>query len=198
MFSFFVFLVTVTILVCLTIDNVYGHLSPDNKHLAAIQEWNDEQNSVKVQFSYSPEKPLLYTLTDLKFSIQDLKTGNHLKDLVMSSTIIKDDRIFFKFDAVTIENGDLSLKVQFIEDGNYQIISQVRSKDNVAIALTSFNIFVPLQPFGKFDADSLTPSLIPAGLAAISLLGLVAILILVSKKKNSKKKPAEEKGDEGC
>lgn len=198
MFSFFVFLVTVTILVCLTIDNVYGHLSPDNKHLAAIQEWNDEQNSVKVQFSYSPEKPLLYTLTDLKFSIQDLKTGNHLKDLVMSSTIIKDDRIFFKFNAVTIENGDLSLKVQFIEDGNYEIISQVRSKDNVAIALTSFNIFVPLQPFGKFDADSLTPSLIPAGLAAISLLGLVAILILVSKKKNSKKKPAEEKGDEGC
>jgi hypothetical protein len=60
--------------------------------------------------------------------------------------------IFFKFNGVTIENGDLSLKVQFPEDGNYQIISQVCSKDNVAIALTSFNIFVPLQPFGKFVA----------------------------------------------
>ena len=173
----------------------YGHLSPDNKKLAVIQEWNDQQNIVKVQFSYSPEKPLPYTLTNLEFSIQDLKTGNHLKDLVMSSTIIKDDRIFFKFNGVTIENGDLSLKVQFPEDGNYQIISQVRSKDNVAIALTSFNIFVPLQPFGKFDADSLT-SLIPAGLAAISLLGLVAVIMLVSKKKNSKRKPAKEKGDE--
>lgn len=196
MLSFFVCLVSVTILVCLTTDNAYGHLTPNNKKLAAIQEWNDQQNIVKVQFSYSPEKPLLYTLTDLKFSIQDLKTGNHLKDLVMSSTIIKDDRIFFKFNDVTIENGDLSLKVQFSEDGNYQIISQVRSKDNVAIALTSFNIFVPLQPFGKFDADSLTSSLIPAGLAAISLLGLVAVIMLVSKKKNSKRKPAKEKGDE--
>ena len=187
---------TAIILVCLTTGNAYGHLSQDNNKLAAIQEWNDEQNSVKVQFSYSPEKPLHYILTDLKFSVQDLKTGNHLKDLVMSSTIIKDDRIFFKFNGITIENGDLSLKVQFLEDGNYQIISQVRSKNNVAIALTSFDIFVPLQPFGKFDADSLTSSLIPAGLTAISLLGLITIIIWVSKEKSSKKKPAEEKGDE--
>lgn len=196
MFSFFIFLVTVTILVCLTTDAAYGHLTPDNKKLAAIQEWKDQQNAVKVLFSYSPEKPLLYTPTDLKFSIQDLKTGNHLKDLVMNSTIIKDDKIFFKFNGVTIKNGDLSLKAQFPEDGNYQIISQVRSKDNVAIALTSFNIFVPLQPFGKFDADSLTPTLIPAGLVAVSLLGLVAVIMFVSKKKNSKRKPADEKGDE--
>jgi hypothetical protein len=196
MFSFFIFLVTVTILVCLTTDAAYGHLSPDNKKLAAIQEWNDQQNAVKVLFSYSPEKPLLYTPTDLKFSIQDLKTGNHLEDLVMNSTIIKDDKIFFKINGVTIKNGDLSLKAQFSEDGNYQIISQVRSKDNVAIALTSFNIFVPLQPFGKFDADSLTSTLIPAGLVAISLLGLVAVIMFVSKKKNSKRKPAEEKDGE--
>ena len=104
--------------------------------------------------------------------------------------------IFFKFNGVTIENGDLSLKAQFPEDGNYQIISQVHSKDNVAIALTSFNIFVPLQPFGKFDADSLTSTLIPAGLVAISLLGLVAVIMFVSKKKNSKRKPAEEKDGE--
>ena len=194
MFSFFIFLVTVTILVCLTTDAAYGHLSPDNKKLAAIQEWNDQQNAVKVLFSYSPEKPLLYTLTDLKFSIQDLKTGNHLKDLVMNSTIIKDDKIFFRFNGVNIKNGDLSLKAQFPEDGNYQIISQIRSKDNVAIALTSFNIFIPLQPFGKFDADSLTSTLIPAGLVAISLLGLVAVIIFVSKKKNSERKPAEKKG----
>jgi hypothetical protein len=196
MFSFFIFLVTVTILVCLTTDAAYGHLSPDNKKLAAIQEWNDQQNAVKVLFSYSPEKPLLYTLTDLKFSIQDLKTGNHLKDLVMNSTIIKDDKIFFRFNGVNIKNGDLSLKAQFPEDGNYQIISQIRSKDNVAIALTSFNIFIPLQPFGKFDADSLTSTLIPAGLVAISLLGLVAVIMFVSKKKNSKRKPAEEKDGE--
>ncbi|HEU4824279.1 MAG TPA: hypothetical protein VFS97_12705 [Nitrososphaeraceae archaeon] len=180
----------------MTTDAAYGHLTPGNKKLAAIQEWKDQQNAVKVLFSYGPEKPLLYTSTDLKFSIQDLKTGNHLKDLVMNSTIIKDDKIFFKFNGVTIKNGDLSLKAQFPEDGNYQIISQVRSKDNVAIALTSFNIFVPLQPFGKFDADSFTTTLIPAGLVAVSLLGLVAVIMFVSKKKNSKRKPADEKGDE--
>jgi len=163
--------------------------------LATIQEWNDEQNNVKIQFSYSPERPLLYTPTDLKFSIQDLKTGNHLKDLAMSSTIIKDDRIFFKFNRVNIQNGDLSLKVQFVEDGNYQLISQVRSKDNNSgIALASFNILVPLQPFGKFDADSLTSSLIAAGLVAISLSALVIVLIIISRKKNRARKPTEGEG----
>jgi hypothetical protein len=55
--------------------------------LAPIQEWKDRQNNVRIQFSYSPGKPLPYTLTDLKFSIQDLKTSDHLEDLIMSLTI---------------------------------------------------------------------------------------------------------------
>ena len=52
-------------------------------------------------------------------------------------------------------NGDLSLKVRFLEDGNYQVISQFSSTDNIALALASFDILVPLQPFGKFNVDSL-------------------------------------------
>ena len=42
---------TVTILVCLTTDAAYGHLSPDNKKLAAIQEWNDQQNAGRLSAS---------------------------------------------------------------------------------------------------------------------------------------------------
>lgn len=54
-----------------------------------------------------------------------------------------------------------------LEDGNYQVISQVSSMDNIALALTSFDILVPLQPFGKFDVNSLISSLIPAGSVGI-------------------------------
>jgi hypothetical protein len=168
-------------------DNAYAHISQDNK-TAPVQEWKDQRNNIKIQFSYSPDNPLVYTMTDLKFSIQDLNTGNHMKDLISSLTITKDDKIFFKFDDVAIQNGDLSLRVQFSEDGNYRAISQVSTTDNAAVALASFNILVPLQPLGKFSADSLSSSLFPAGLVAISLSILVIAFIIVSRKKEKAKK----------
>jgi hypothetical protein len=127
--------------------------------------------------------PLVYTNTDLIFSIQDLTNGNHIKDLIASITITKNDKIFFKFNDVDISNGDLSLKVRFLEDGNYQVISQISSTDNIAVALASFDILVPLQPFGKFNPDSLASSLIPAGLVATGLSAIVIALILILRKR---------------
>jgi hypothetical protein len=129
---------------------------------------------------------LVYTNTDLRFSIQDLTNGNHIKGLIASITITKNDKIFFKFNDVDIPNGDLSLKVRFLEDGNYQVISQISSMDNIALALASFDILVPLQPFGKFDVDSLISSLISAGPVAISLSAIVIVLILILRRRKNR------------
>ena len=181
-----VFLLNITIFVCLGINTAYAHIPQENKTLATIQEWEDQQDKLKIQFSYIPENPLAYTESNLIFSIQDL-TGNHVKDLIASITIIKNDRIFFKFNDVDIQDGDLSLKVRFVEDGNYQVISQIRSADNTAIALASFNILVPLQPLGKFNTDSLISSLVPAGLVAFGLSVIVIALILISRKRERAK-----------
>ena len=165
----------------LSTDISYAHIPQDNT--IVVQEWKNTQNNVKIQFSYIPKRPLVYTDTDLIFSIQDLTSGSHIKDLVASITITKNDKIFFKFNDVDIPNGDLSLKVRFLEDGNYQVISQISSMDNIALALASFDILVPLQPFGKFDVNSLISSLIPAGLVAISLSAIVTALILILKRR---------------
>ena len=182
---FLVFLLAVTVFVYLDTNNVYAHINKGNKTLAKIQEWKNANDNVKIQFSYSPEKPLIYTETSLIFSIQDLTTENHIKDLIANIAIIKDNKIFFKFNDVDIRNGDLSIDARFLEDGNYQVISQIRSTDNLAIALASFDIIVLLQPFGKFNADSLSSSslFIPAGLIAIGLSISVIALILISRKR---------------
>ena len=185
------FLVTNTIFVCLGTNNAFAHIPQENKPFATIQEWENQQDNVKIQFSYSPDKPLIYSDTDLIFSIQNLITGNHIKDLITSITISKNNKIFFKFNDVEIQNGDLSLKLRFLEDGNYQVISRISSTDNIAIALAPFNILVPLQPVGKFNADSLSSSLIPAGLVAIGLSVLIIALILISRKKEKASKPTE-------
>jgi hypothetical protein len=156
-------LVSITIFVCLSANNAYAHISQDNKTAAPIQEWNSTQDNVKIQFGYIPEKPLVYTETNLIFSIQDLTTGNHIKDL--------------------------SLKVRFLEDGYYQVISQISSTDNnIALALASFNLYIPLQPAGKFNVDSLISSLIPAGWVAIGLSAIMAVLILILRKRGKAEK----------
>ena len=185
------FLLSANTFLCLDIESANAHIPQDNT-TSPIQEWKDQKNNIKIQFSYSPPKPLLYNMTDLKFSMQDLNTGNHIKNLIANITIIKGDKIFFRSNNVAIQGGDLYLKVKFSEDGNYQVISQVRSKDNFAMALASFNILVPLQPFGKFNANYLTSSLIPAGLVAISLSALVIVLIIISRKREKAKRSADE------
>jgi hypothetical protein len=134
---------------------------------------------------------MLYTLTDLKLSIQDLNTGNNLKDLYASIAILKGDKIFFKYNNIAVQNGYLSLKVQFTEDGNYQLISQIRSKENISIALASFNIQVPLQPFGSFDVYSIAPLLLlPIILVAIfGAAAIVIFILIVSRRKKRERKP---------
>jgi hypothetical protein len=175
------FLLSAITYVSFVIDYSYAHIPQDNK-AAPVQEWKDPRNNIKIQFSYNPDKPLVYAPTDLKFSIQDVNTGNHIKDLTTYITIIKDDKTFFKFNDVAIQNGDLSIKVRFSEDGNYQAIIQVSSTDNIAMALASFNIFVPLQPFGKVNVDSLNSTLFSAGIVAISLSAIVIVVIMILRK----------------
>jgi hypothetical protein len=56
--------------------------------------------------------------------------------------------------------------------------------------LASFSIYVPLKPFGKFNADSLSLSslYIPAGLVVIGLSISIIALILLSKRRQKEEK----------
>ena len=52
------------------------------------QEWIDKQSNTKVQFTYSPEKPLVSGVTELKFNMKDSKRGTQLRDVFARVTII--------------------------------------------------------------------------------------------------------------
>jgi hypothetical protein len=186
----FFFLLIINICGFMTFQNAYAQIQQDNKTVSTIQEWIDPQENVKIQFRYSPAKPMLYTITDLKLNIQDLNTGNNLKDLFASIAILKGDKIFFKYNNIAVQNGYLLLKVQFTEDGNYQLISQIRSNEDISIALASFNILVPLQPFGSFNVYSIAPLLLPIGLVAIfGAAAIVIFILIVSRRKKRERKP---------
>jgi hypothetical protein len=75
--------------------------------------------------------------------------------------------------------------LRFLEQGTYQAIDKIKSKENnIAIVLASFNVFVPLQPFGTINIDYLTPLHLPAGLVAIiGVIVIVAFMIIAKREK---------------
>lgn len=101
------------------------------------QLWMDRENNVKIQFTYLPEKPIVDAPTELKFSIQNLQTGSHLKNLTARVVIVTNssgqERIF-KFTNIAAPDGDFSVKYRFLEWGMYQVISTIHSKGVSALA----------------------------------------------------------------
>jgi hypothetical protein len=149
------------------------------------QEWIDKQSNTKVSFTYLPEKPIVGGFTELKFNMEDLKTGARSKDVFARVAIIdgQQQQIPLGFYNVTAPDGYFSIKYQFAHEGAYQIIVKVNSKYS-ALTLASFKVLVPFQPFGVFNVNHISPLLFPAALVGIvGLAGIVAFMIAVNRKR---------------
>lgn len=170
-----------------SISTIYGtstivyaqqqHLQEAVNSSANSQEWIDKQSSTKVQFTYTPEKPLVSGFTALKFNIKD-KRGIQLKDVSARVTIIGvlSQKTPIKSYNIRAPNGNFSVEYQFPLEGTYQIFVKVDSKYS-ALALASFKVFVPFRPMGIININHIFPILIPAVLVA--LVGAIAILLFM-------------------
>ena len=113
----------------------------------------------------------------MNFSVQNLKTGEHISDFTARVVVTNGQRLF-KFENVTVPNGDFSVKYIFPDDGTHQVILRVNSKHLVELA--SFQVFVPHQS---------PPSLLNAGsdminiIIAIIIIAAVGLIVLIMLKK---------------
>ena len=53
----------------------YGHLYGLN-----YQEWENQRNNIRIQFDIIPSTPTMGKNSTMVFSVQNLKTGEHLQD----------------------------------------------------------------------------------------------------------------------
>jgi hypothetical protein len=151
------------------------------------QLWIDRENNVKVQFTYSPQRPIVDTPTELKFSVQNLQTGANLKNLGARVVIVTNSsgqERSFKFTNISAPDGNFSVKYLFPDSGVYQVISRTYSKD--APTLASFKVTVPLQPLGILNTNNMNPLILPAILVAVIGAIAVASLLLIIKKRARK------------
>jgi uncharacterized protein with NRDE domain len=107
-----------------------------------VQEWIDKNRNLKIQFDYEPNIPIIDTFTELQFSVQDLETGEHIKDFDARVVVTNGQRLF-KFENITVANGDFSVKYLFPDDGTHQVLTRINT--NNSILLASFSVFVPHQ-----------------------------------------------------
>ncbi|MGB7557599.1 MAG: hypothetical protein WBM37_03695 [Nitrososphaeraceae archaeon] len=102
-------------------------------NISRIQEWTDSRNGINIQFTYEPEKPIIDTFTELKFSIENATTSDHISDTkdAVARVVVTNGQRLFNFENVAVGNdGHFSVKYLFPDDGTHQAILRLDTKDS--------------------------------------------------------------------
>ena len=95
----------------------------------------DPEQNLKIQFTYQPQKPVIDQPTELKFTVQNLNTGQYLKNLV-ANVLVTDNASGqyrnYKFDNIVVPNGQFSVHYLFPDVGLYEVITRISAKDIAA------------------------------------------------------------------
>ena len=169
----------------------FAHMSVSNT--SRIQEWTDSYSGITTLFVYEPEKPIIDTFTELKFSIQNMTTGNHISDAdnTKARVVVTNGQRLFKFENITVgEDGHFSVKYLFPDDGTHQVITRLDTND--FSTASSFNVFVPhqappsiLNPFPSSPTDK-SDNNQQIGINAVLIgiiAGVAAVTIFLIKRK---------------
>ncbi|HEX6646201.1 MAG TPA: hypothetical protein VF047_03400 [Nitrososphaeraceae archaeon] len=178
--------------------SVYSHIpNNNNNNNIAMQEIIDQHDKIKIQFAYEPEKMNINTLTNLKFSILNLTTNEHIKNF-LARIVVTEGLEVFKFDGIMVSNGDFSVNHSFVNYGAHQVI--VRVNTNSSITLASFDVIIPSYQSSlsspiltdsiksNVDSDKSTQNFITyliIGVGVAISVGMTIILMSILKKKNN-------------
>lgn len=177
--------------------SVYSHIPNNNNNNIAMQEIIDQHDKIKIQFAYEPEKMNINTLTNLKFSILNLTTNEHIKNF-LARIVVTEGLEVFKFDGIMVSNGDFSVNHSFVNYGTHQVI--VRVNTNSSITLASFDVIIPSYQSSlsspiltdsiksNLDSDKSTQNFITyliIGVGVAISVGMTIILMSILKKKNN-------------
>lgn len=160
--------------------------------LNETQEWVSQKDFVKILFTYQPERPIIDTFTKLEFSVINMTNNENLKDFDARVVVTNGQRLF-KFENITVRDGDFSVEYIFPDDGTHQVITRI-DKGADAQVLASFNVFVPhqappslLNPFPNASASEIE-SLMRVLTIVISFSIIIIVVIMLIKGKGRKKR----------
>ena len=109
--------------------------------------------------------------------------------------VVTNGQRLFKFENITVPDGDFSVKYLFPDDGTHQVIARIDEKDSATLA--SFNVFVPhqaapsiLNPFPSSSPDAsnnLASKVITVLFPAAAIIAIIFVLKSGRKSKRNKR-----------
>ena len=160
--------------------------------LNETEEWVSQKDAVRILFTYQPERPIIDTFTKLEFSVINMTNNENLKDFDARVVVTNGQRLF-KFENITVRDGDFSVEYLFPDDGTHQVITRIDKGADVQV-LASFNVFVPhqappslLNPFPNASASEIE-SLMRVLTIVISFSIIIIVVIMLRKGKGRKKR----------
>jgi hypothetical protein len=183
---FLILLITIIVALSLNTDALGQTLSSSSTTATTTQQtWIDKLNNLKMQFGYLPKEPVIDKPTELKFTVQNLQTGEQLNDNISARVVVINNaggqQRSFKFTNITAPNGIYSVKYLFPDSGQYNVITKIDSNDFTSLA--SFNVSVPFAPLGTVNVGNLNPIALPViGGIIAAIVGTVALIWMNRKK----------------
>lgn len=160
--------------------------------LNETEEWVSQKDAVRILFTYQPERPIIDTFTKLEFSVINMTNNENLKDFDARVVVTNGQRLF-KFENITVRDGDFSVEYIFPDDGTHQVITRIDKGADVQV-LASFNVFVPhqappslLNPFPNASASEIESHMRVLTIV-ISFSIIIIVVIMLRKGKGRKKR----------
>lgn len=163
---------------------------PSYAHLYGLnyQDWKNPGDNIHIQFDTVPSTPSVDKNSTMIFSVQNLKTGEHLKDFNETITVVNNPEpsstpngLIHKFETTTIHGTDFSQDYIFSSGGTYYI--WLRIDTPTAVNIAKFTVFVSSPQFQFFNMSLiLLPVVIVVAIFA-AILTLVAYYVYKKKPK---------------
>jgi hypothetical protein len=150
------FLLT-TLLLITMLAHVFLHIAYGQDGTNSTESWINRQNNIKILFSTTPAPPTKGTPSVLRFTVQNLDTGDPVTNLLARVAIFggpSNEETTFLLTNISAPDGRFSINVIFPNIGSYQIITRLTSQSHDVSSLASFTVTVPaMQSWNVFGGN---------------------------------------------
>ncbi|HXX97202.1 MAG TPA: hypothetical protein VEL11_08820 [Candidatus Bathyarchaeia archaeon] len=130
----------------MTILIVFLHTASGQDGTNSTESWINKENNIKILFSTAPAPPTKGTPSMLRFTVQNLQTGDPVANILARVAIFggpSNEETTFLLTNISAPDGRFSVNVIFPNVGSYQIITRLMSQSHDVSSLASFTVTVP-------------------------------------------------------
>ncbi len=149
------------------------------------QDWKSQEHNIHIQFDTIPSTPSVGRNSTMIFSVQNLQTGEDLKNFNETITVVNPEvsstpnGLVHKFETTTIHGTDFSQDYVFPSGGTYYVLIRIDTLHDINIA--KFTVFVSSPQFQLLNMGFiLLPVMI---ILVIFATILIAVAYYIYKKK---------------